>query len=457
LKYCILEEGKVLSLQEALRSCNGVSGEELVKALKDLEDCVHLFKQRFYEESRKMFGFGIKLEAPAPKIRGEVLFTGFWSGVYAYTLYRGREAIHIVIEPRVKRFYEMLRDIHETLYSYRDFQLLIQIAPNMHPSLLAIDIIRRLLYEIHNLIDREPKYVATHSVEDVGEHIGVNVEARGVELKPYTIRKALNESLAFVIAVALKSTAKAIQSLKSISSEVKGFAGSESSVMKVVEEYISQLNTFLQRLLSDEFAAYSLYILDLIDFESIDTEKYQHIFKAVKTVTSVAHGAREAYGSARIFLLPTTKIYELYVYTNIVKQLRGRVREVAGSRLALVVDTSRLYFNHYPKKLSRFIQHLTKRVPAPDILYKSQRVVAPVECKYRYLNDQKLFLSDAERLLSYVVDASRDRDLVAVVAALSRPVESEVKASVNGKDVRVVFAEVNPDTRVEDIATILRA
>jgi len=457
LKYCVLEEGRILSLREALRSCSGVSSEELVKALKDLEDSIQLFKQRFHEESRKIFGFGIRLEAPPPRIRGEVLFTGFWSGVYAYTPHGSREAIHIVVEPRVRRFYEMLRNIHETLHSYRDFQLLTQISPNIHPSLLAIDVIRKLLYEIHNLIGREPKYIATGIAEDVGEYIGVGVGARGVELKPYTVRKSLNGSLAFTVAVALKSIAKAIQSLKSISTEVKGFVGSESSVMKVVEEYISQLNTFLQMLLSDDFAAYSLYILGLIDFESVDTEKYQHIFKAAKMIASVAHGAREAYGSARVFLLPTTKIYELYVYTNIVKQLSGRVREVAGSRLTLMVDTSRLYFNHYPKRLSRFIQHLTKRVPAPDILYKSQRFVAPVECKYRYLNDQKLLLSDAERILSYIVDAGKDRDLVAVVAALSRPVESEVKASVNGKNIRVVFTEVNPDTRVEDVATILRA
>lgn len=138
----------------------------------------------------------------------------------------------------------MLRNIHETLHSYRDFQLLTQISPNIHPSLLAIDVIRKLLYEIHNLIGREPKYIATGIAEDVGEYIGVGVGARGVELKPYTVRKSLNGSLAFTVAVALKSIAKAIQSLKSISTEVKGFVGSESSVMKVVEEYISQLNTF---------------------------------------------------------------------------------------------------------------------------------------------------------------------------------------------------------------------
>lgn len=77
MKYCVLEEGRILSLREALRSCSGVSSEELVKALKDLEDSIQLFKQRFHEESRKIFGFGIRLEAPPPRIRGEVLFTGF--------------------------------------------------------------------------------------------------------------------------------------------------------------------------------------------------------------------------------------------------------------------------------------------------------------------------------------------------------------------------------------------
>jgi hypothetical protein len=62
-----------------------------------------------------------------------------------------------------------------------------------------------------------------------------------------------------------------------------------------------------------------------------------------------------------------------------------------------------------------------------------------------------------ERLLGYIVDASKDKDLIAIVTALSKPIESEVRANINGKDVRIVFIEFNPDTKVENIAPTLRS
>jgi len=446
----------LIEIGNALKSCSAdVSGKELQKALMDLEASVQRFKHRFFDESRRLFGFRIRLEVPAPRIRGETIYTGFWSGIYEYTPHEDREPIYIVIEPRVKRYYEMLRDIQETLHSYRDFQLLIEIAPATHPSIIALEVIKRLLYEVQNIIDREPKYIATEISNSSGEYVEVLMGARGIELKPYTIRKTLNESLAFVTAIALRSAAKAIQNIRGIAEEVERLTG-ESTVLKAVEEYINQMNRFLELLLSEEFVAYSLYKLDTVDFERIDLERYWYVLYTSRLASLVVRGAREAFGSLRIFMLPSTKIYELFVYANIVKQLGDRVEEARRSRLALRMGTAKLYFNHYSRSISRLIKSLTKRTPSPDIFYASKSLSAPIECKYRYLNGQKLMLGDAERLLSYVVDASKDRNLIAFVASLSRPVESEVKASINGKNIRIVFAEFNPDTKIESIAPILR-
>jgi len=449
-------EGKSLRIGDTLKSCSAdVSSYELRKALIDLEDSIQRFKRSFSNASRKLFGFRVRLEAPAPRVLGETIYTGFWSGIYEYMPYEDGEPMYIVIEPRVERYYEMLRDIQETLYSYRDFQLLIEIAPAMHSSIIALEAIRKLLYEVQNLVDREPKYIATRVSDDSGEYVEVLMGARGAEVKPYTIRKTLNESLAFAVAVALSSDAKAIQRIRDMAREAEKLVG-KSTILKAVEEYINQLSQFLKLLLSEEFVAYSLSKIDVVDFERVDLERYWYVLYTSRLVSLAAHGARESFGSLRIFMLPSTKIYELFVYANIVKQLGDRVEEVLGARLALRVGVAKLYFNHYPKKMSRLIKSLTKRIPQPDIFYTSKSLSAPIECKYRYLNGQRLLLGDAERLLGYIVDASKDKDLTAIVAALSKPVENEVRTNINGKDVRIVFAEFSPDTKVENIAPILR-
>jgi len=457
LRICRFVEGKSLRIGDALKSCSAdVSSYELRKALIDLGDSIQRFKRSFSNASRKLFGFRVRLEAPAPRVLGETIYTGFWSGIYEYTPYGDEKPIHIVIEPRVERYYEMLRDIQETLHSYRDFQLLIEITPAAHPSIMALEVIRRFLYEVQNLVDREPKYIAIRVSDGSGEHIEVLMGARGAEVKPYTVRKILNESLAFVTAIALRSAAKAVQRVRDMVSEAEKLVDG-SAILKTVEEYINQLSQFLKLLLSEEFITYSLSRIDAVDFERVDLERYWYILYTSRLTSLVAHGARESFGSLRVFMLPSTKIYELFVYANIVKQLGDRVEEVLGSRLALRVGTARLYFNHYSKKMSRIIKSLTKRIPSPDIFYTTKSLSSPIECKYRYLDGQKLLLGDVERLLGYIVDVSKDKDLTAIVVALSKPIESEVRANINGKDVRIVFAEFNPDTKVENIAPTLRS
>jgi len=91
------------------------------------------------------------------------------------------------------------------------------------------------------------------------------------------------------------------------------------------------------------------------------------------------------------------------------------------------------------------IVRLTGAVPSPDIFYLDGRLAAPVECKYRELEGLRLRLGDAERLLSYLADSSRDERLKAVVVSLAAPETRCVRAGINGKEVEVCFAEVDPD------------
>jgi len=112
--------------------------------------------------------------------------------------------------------------------------------------------------------------------------------------------------------------------------------------------------------------------------------------------------------------------------------------------LALQVGSSKLFFNHYPEEFSRIIKKLSGATPSPDIFYSYDQLGVPIECKYRELNGSKLNLGDAERLLSYLADSSRNEKLKAVVVALSARRNVE-ETSINGKRVEVFFTEINPE------------
>ena len=163
-------------------------------------------------------------------------------------------------------------------------------------------------------------------------------------------------------------------------------------------------------------------------------------------------------------------MYELYVYAHtvrcIVKHLNAKPKYLG--RLSIGIDATRLYFNRYPKKLSRIITHITKgKTPRPDILAIVDGRSIVIDAKYRRFDSEKprlLRLSDAERIAAYMLDACKDTVFRAIIAGLSKPPQQLLERiiskaiTLNGKRMRVDFVEVNPDMEpegVDDIANYL--
>ncbi|MCC6059558.1 MAG: hypothetical protein LM563_04885 [Thermofilum sp.] len=449
MRVCRLEEGRVYDLREEVgRHCDGVQEAELREAVAFMRNQVEEFASTFRERARELFGFSMRLEAPPPRVIRGKLFSGFWSGVFVYAPRGGarEEPIHIVIEPRVENYDGMLSLIEETLFRFDSFLLLTQAIPLVSPTLLSIDAVRRVLLEAQLLLEKEPKLLSQLVAGESGELLDVHVGSRGAVYRAFHMRRHFNLSLALSLAVAARSVARALAAAEEVLKSLEGGAETRKGLLEAIRRYASRARSYLASLLSDEFIAHSLFSLEAVDVGEIDVERYWHVVHAARTVGRSAQWSEGFLGRSRQFLLPSTKIYELYVYAALVKALEGKCgRGAPKGGLALCIGTSKLFFNHYPGDLSRVIVRLTGAVPSPDIFYLDGRLAAPVECKYRELEGLRLRLGDAERLLSYLADSSRDERLKAVVVSLAAPETRCVRAGINGKEVEVCFAEVDPD------------
>lgn len=452
MKVCVLKEGAVYDIRRVVRESVGVEERELREAVTFAREQIEEFSRVFRRETRRTFGFGVRLDAPAPRVRGSKLFSGFWSGVFVYSPQGSRaggEPIYIIVKPRIKNYHRMLDFIEKTLFSFSDFLLLTYAIPSLSPTFLSIDLIRRILLELQLLLDREPKLFSELMVGDSGELLDFSVCERGVAYNALVMRRRLNTPLAFSLAVAMRNIASALSScetvLRDLTSVLSDTAGEE--LLEVIESYTLRIKSFLRSLLSDEFIAYSLYSLEAVDINRVDLEKYWYVAHSSRIIGRSAQWSESFLGKSKQFLLPSTKIYELYVYAVLIDALRN---ELGGNQveesgiLALQVGSSKLFFNHYPEEFSRIIKKLSGAIPSPDIFYSYDQLGVPIECKYRELNGAKLNLGDAERLLSYLADSSRNEKLKAVVVALSARRNVE-ETSINGKRVEVLFTEINPE------------
>ena len=123
-----------------------------------------------------------------------------------------------------------------------------------------------------------------------------------------------------------------------------------------------------------------------------------------------------------VLLYPSTKIYELYVYTHtvgcFVEHLYSEPRHLG--KLSIRIDTAKLHFNRYLKKLSRIIAYTTKdKTPRPDISVRTSDKIAIIDAKYRRLDSGRprlLDLGDAEKMAVCIPDTCGDTGLQAIVA-----------------------------------------
>ena len=146
-------------------------------------------------------------------------------------------------------------------------------------------------------------------------------------------------------------------------------------------------------------------------------------------------------GATRLLMIPTTKMYELYVLAKVVKVLGGVFRAEKPSIIHCGEAT--IYYNKPPKKLSRVAAKLSHRVPRPDLTVVKDRTVVVVDAKYRE-DVERLELKETLRLLGYVADLARDAELKAIVVCLSKRTAG-LKAKLNDMGVNIRVVEVNAE------------
>lgn len=155
-------------------------------------------------------------------------------------------------------------------------------------------------------------------------------------------------------------------------------------------------------------------------------------------------------------IYPTTKIYELYVLHKIMTTLSERLQaspHVVRLTTFRVGDVC-IYYNRVPRKLSRVVHKLSRKLPRPDIIIKRDNKVLVVEVKYRKLDD-KLNLGDVYRMLAYSVDLSRNKALRVLVVCLDRDKRTPVSVKLDGANLEVTFLTVREDFFEEDVFTAI--
>jgi len=251
-------------------------------------------------------------------------------------------------------------------------------------------------------------------------------------------RRVPNRALANAVVFALRRLVKAVE-------EARGFAEEtlrdSPKVKEVAEFYLSYVLHMAEAVLAEvgELAYWA------------DGGEFGEYWRLALPVRG---GGGRGEGSARLFLIPSTKLYELYVLAQFLKAIGGSV-ELCGAR-CLEAQGVRFYFNKAP--VSRIVKRLAGKRPRPDISVKQGEKVVVVDAKYRELNRGRLALGDAVRLAAYLLDVARNGRLTAVVVALEKPtwVPPPVMLKCWGESclIEVKFVKVNP-SGVNEIGSLL--
>jgi len=294
------------------------------------------------------------------------------------------------------------------------------------------------LWEVYRAVSREPRFLT----EFVESSVGFLDVARGrtVLLRR---RRVPNRALANAVVFALRRLVKAVE-------EARGFAEEalrdSPKVKEVAEFYLGYVLRMAEAVLAEvgELAYWA------------DGGEFGEYWRLALPVRGGGGRGEEL---ARLFLVPSTKLYELYVLAQFLKAVGGGV-ELCGARCLEVRDV-RFYFNKAPT--SRIVKQLTDREPRPDISIESEKEkeekVVVVDAKYRKLKRGRLALGDAVRLAAYLLDVARNGKLTAVVAALEKPTQDSrrVQAKLTPTlDIEVKFVKVNPSgTNENEIRALL--
>jgi hypothetical protein len=431
---CEWEEGEVFSLSKKAREC-GLSEDVLKRVVLDLRAALG--------EYARLPG-GIRVDTPRPDVRGSKGFGGFWVGVFDVVA-DGGGLVRVVVRPRVRRYGAMIEKVGSVLGG---LVWLFPVAAGLYASVprlaVYVDAVRRL-YEAYLLASREPKFL-TRRVIGAGGSVGVDEGGFYV----FRRQRVRNAALANSVVLALRRVVEAVEGARGLAEDLP------EDVKGIVEAYLSALERGAAAVLEE--------LGDLTGW--VDGEElgpYWHL--AARAVASSLWG-REAEGVGRYVMIPSTKLYELYVYSLFVERLKGfracgDSRGIAGGMCIEGTASSvggascdaytRLYFNVAPS--SRLVRKLSRKRPRPDAAVEAARSVAVVEAKYRFLRSGRLPLPDSLRLVAYLADVARNSRLKAVLVSLSRPegLTGPLTAKIgDGVEASVYYAGVNPDGDVEE-------
>lgn len=457
-RLCLLREGERYSYEKLAERCGD---RDLIKhALRAFREAVEEFAISFAKISKRIFGVRIVVDSPPPKVLGTHVSAGYWSGVFTY--FREGKGVTIVVVPRVKNYISMMDKIDSVLGRVSaDFRALLRAVPASGVGYAIGLHALRVLGEALHLAHREPRRYAVKTRSDTGYEVEL-APGPATSIAIYGRTYRANAELFTALALATRSVAlgikRALQTAEEIRDNLKEVPEAYAFLSSAVSRYKSDIINIVDLFISDEVIQASL----VLDEFAEDVGKYYYLVRGAKAVeTGMAYSPTRG-ESASFLLYPSTKLYELYTLAHLVESATkcdGGTRYLG--RLAVEAGQIKAYFNRYPRKLSRVVVHITRGLtPRPDILVASDGKVIVVDAKYRRLNGAKprlLGLGDAERLAAYILDASRNAELKAVVVALSKPpdkllqkIASSIKG-INGRRIKVEFVELDPDGKADDL------
>ncbi len=413
-----------------------------------IELLLRKFISWFRRFSRRTWRVAIDLAESRPitirLARGDehVISTGFWCGILDVYPEKHNKLVEIVITPRISRYDAMIESVEEVLAPIsRDFELLLKSTAYARIGQPLIPYLEPLIHVAQTLTMREPKRICR--VKEI-------VPKKNLLFIPvgYELICVDNRGLKLLLAMILKSISQALNSLAMYIDDLKSYAKSNGfkgleALTNIVERYRIGIVRLLESLAPT---------IESIDIQSLDEDAVEQLSKYVDIVAALKRFSRLTrvlgMGFAKGFAYPSTKLYELYAYTNIVQALGPIERARYRRYLAVEVDGKRAYFNHVPPKYSRIVRPLSGKRPRPDMVVSMDRKIVVLDAKYRELDGKKLSLADALRLAGYLADVARNGVLQAGVVALRCPRDMLVTMEIDGKFVEIHCIELNPDRSV---------
>lgn len=417
----------------------------LLRAFQAMRVDVETHMAMFRRRSSRIYGYPLTIDSPPPRIlrrsSGFVVYPGLWVGVYEY--HEGGECVRILVNPCLENYHLLVRDAAR-LEPLEPLMPLVGLSAASAPSFSLIEAAMRLAAEVLKAAEEEPMRLPVLEESTSG---GLLV-LEGPGPKLYNVSSRLNIELLSALAAAVNNLAGLAAAIEGEAELVKQYASRGLGML--VDDVVRGLRERLAALLSSPAIEEALRLEELAW-----PGKYSYLVEASKRILEASAAGRG--GWSRHLLYPSPKLYELYVYAKLIEQLQRRGCTAGHTTHPLAVEIHcgqrrlMLYFNHYPASHSRLIARLTGRPPRPDIVAADART-SILEAKYRFIDGVKLGVADAVRLAAYILDAARDTVLAALIAALDRPEDNVVEASIDGKEILVSIARVNPDMGVEDIA-----